>query len=210
MGRSFAQLGQCWRARVLASERHDDYRGHPAREQCTVRPSTKGNPEGNSVTTEDPHADATLSASDSGEPEPFTAAAADARMLKIPLIWVSVAGTIATIISAILFGEKGLIAGVLGTLVVMGFFGGGQYIVARVLRNNPMVAMNMAMLVYVGQMAIMLVLLLLLQDATFFNAKAFAITVVACIFVWTGAMAYSMMRTKILYVEPGSGPGQPY
>ncbi len=143
-------------------------------------------------------------------PAPFTAAAADARMLKIPLLWVICAGTIATIVSGVVAGTQGLIGGIIGTLVVTGFFGGGQYIVARVLRNNPMVAMNMAMLVYVGQMAIMFLLLLLLRDATFFNPKAFAGTVVVCAFVWTGAMAYAMMRTKVLYVEPGSGPGKPY
>jgi len=167
-------------------------------------------PEGSAVSNDDSNTDATLNASGGSGPEPFTAAAADARMLKIPLIWVICAGTLVTVISAVLIGSKGLIAGVLGTLVVTGFFGGGQYIVARVLRNNPMVAMNMAMLVYVGQMAVMFLLLLVLRDATFFNAKAFAITVVVCAFVWTGAMAYAMMRTKVLYVEPGSGPGQPY
>ncbi len=192
-------MGQCLGRVVLASDANDNELG-------------EGSPESSAVSNDhpdvDPSTDAPGTSSDKQGPEPFTAAAADARMLKIPMLWVISAGLIVTVISTILLGSKGLIAGVLGTVVVTGFFGGGQYIVARVLRNNPMVAMNMAMLVYVGQMAIMFLLLLFLRDATFFNPKAFAITVVVCAFVWTGAMAYAMMRTKVLYVEPGSGPGQ--
>ena len=97
----------------------------------------------------------------------------------------------------------------IGTIVVVAFFGGGQYVVTRVLRNNPMIAMNTALLVYLVQMAVMFGLILLLQDATFFNPKAFALTIVACALVWTVAMVIAMTRSKVLYVEPGSGPVKP-
>ena len=68
--------------------------------------------------------------------------------------------------------------------------------------------MNTALLVYVVQMAVMFGLILVLQDATFFNPKAFALTIVGCALVWTIAMVLTMTRTKVLYVEPGSGPGK--
>ena len=103
-------------------------------------------------------------------PAPYSAEAADAQMLRIPIISVAITGI--------------------------------------VLRNNPAIAMNTALLVYVVQMAVMFGLILILQDATFFNPKAFALTIVACALVWTIAMVLTMTRTKVLYVEPGSGPGK--
>ncbi len=141
-------------------------------------------------------------------PEPYSAEAADSRLLRIPLISVAITGIVIAILAFIFGGTDGLVAGVIGTVVVVGFFGGGQYVVTRVLRNNPAIAMNTALLVYVVQMAVMFGLILVLQDATFFNPKAFALTIVGCAFVWTIAMVITMTRTKVLYVEPGSGPGQ--
>lgn len=140
-------------------------------------------------------------------PEQYTAAAMDARMLRVPLTSVIVVGVLATIVVTVIFGSSGLIAGALGTIVVAAFFGIGQYVVSRVLRNNPMVAMNAALLTFVLQMLCLFILLLLLRNATFFNTKAFAATIVACALAWTIAMVVVLMRTKVLYVEPGSGPG---
>ena len=144
------------------------------------------------------------------QPDQYTAAAMDSRMLWIPLACVTVVGIITTIVCVIVAGGPGLTAGVIGTLVVGAFFGGGQYVVSRVLRNNPMVAMNTALLVYVVQMAVLFGLLLVLRDATFFAPKAFAATVVICAFTWTIAMLVVMTKTKVLYVEPGSGPQKNY
>lgn len=141
-------------------------------------------------------------------PEPYSAEAADARLLRIPLVSVTITGLVVTVLAYIFAGVNGLVAGVIGTVVVVAFFGGGQYIVTRVLRNNPMIAMNTALLVYLVQMAVMFGLILVLQDATFFNPKAFALTIVACALVWTVAMVIALTRSKVLYVEPGSGPSQ--
>ena len=141
-------------------------------------------------------------------PEPYTAEAADKQMLRVPIISVTITGIVITLLAYIFAGGQGLVAGIIGTLVVVGFFGGGQYAVTRVLRNNPAIAMNTALLVYLIQMAVMFGLILVLQDATFFNPKAFALTIVGCALVWTIAMVLTLTRTKVLYVEPGSGPGQ--
>ena len=141
-------------------------------------------------------------------PAPYSAEAADAQMLRIPIISVAITGIVVTVLAYIFGGVNGLVAGLIGTIVVLGFFGGGQYVVTRVLRNNPAIAMVTALLVYVVQMVVMFGLILILQDATFFNPKAFALTIVACALVWTIAMVLTMTRTKVLYVEPGSGPGK--
>ena len=158
--------------------------------------------------TQLPEDQSSSSGGTSSTPEPYTAEAADARLLRIPIISVTITGLVVTVLAYIFAGVNGLVAGLIGTIVVVAFFGGGQYVVTRVLRNNPMIAMNTALLVYLVQMAVMFGLILLLQDATFFNPKAFALTIVACALVWTVAMVIAMTRSKVLYVEPGSGPGQ--
>lgn len=143
---------------------------------------------------------------DDSPPEPYTAAAMDARMLRVPLTSVVVIGIVATIVAGLVAGGSGVLAGVIATVIVGAFFGIGQYVVSRVLRNNPAVAMNTALLTFVLQMLALFILLLLLRDATFFNVKAFAATIVACALAWTFAMVWVLMRTRVLYVEPGTGP----
>jgi|GEM_PF-1439236 len=141
----------------------------------------------------------------SSTPEsPFSAAATDKRLLIYPLSAVLVAGIICTTIASAMAGTKGLLAGVLATLVVLGFFGGGQYVVARVLRRNPGIALNTALLVYVIQMLVLFILLAVLQDATFFAPKAFALTVVAGVLTWTVAAMAVLMKSQVLYVEPAT------
>lgn len=143
------------------------------------------------------------------KPAQHTAAAADARLVWIPAVASLVAGAIATAASAVLAGVPGAIGGIIGTVVVVAFFGSGQLVVGRVLRTNPAIAMNTALLVYVLQILVLFVLLMLLKHATFMAPRAFGATVLACAMVWIAAAVTTMLRTRVLYVEPGSGPGSP-
>jgi ATP synthase protein I len=111
-------------------------------------------------------------------------------------------GIVATIIGTVMAGSKGLIAGVLGTVIAVGFFAAGQYIVGRVLRDSPETAFMTALAVYMGQILILFVILLVLQDATFFAPKVFAATIIACTLSWILASALVTWRTKVLYVDP--------
>ncbi len=117
-----------------------------------------------------------------------------------------VVGVIATIIGTVVASTKGLVGGVLGTLIVLVFFTIGQVILGSVLKNNPQMAMTVAMALYLAKIGVLLVLLLLLQDATFFAPKVFAATIVACTLTWTFVEVWVFSRTKVLYVEPGGGP----
>ncbi len=136
----------------------------------------------------------------------YSAAAADRKMIVIPLIAVSIAGVIAMVICTALAGGKGLLAATIGTVVVLAFFGGGMAVVARVLRNNPAIAMGVALLTFVVQILFLFILLILLREATFFAPRAFAATILGCTLVWTFAAILVLARTKVLVVEPGSGP----
>lgn len=134
-----------------------------------------------------------------------TAQGIDARVLRMAGGVTLVVGVIATIIGTILQGTQGLIAGICGTLLVLVFFSAGQLVLGWVLANNPQMALTFAMVIYLVKIGALLVLLLLLQDATFFAPKVFAATVLACTLAWTIAEVWLFNRTKVLYVDP-EGP----
>lgn len=135
-----------------------------------------------------------------------TAAANDKRLVVIPLIITAIAGLVCVVLATLLGSEGSLLASVLGVLVVLLFFGLGQYAVAWVLRNRPEISMGVAVLVYLTQMIFLFILMIVLKDATFFNSKVFALTIVACALVWTAAAITTLIKSNVLYVEPGSGP----
>lgn len=130
----------------------------------------------------------------------------------IPLIVTGAVGVVATVVSIVVAGLAGLFGGLLGTVVVVAFFGLGQLVVARTLRTNPAIALNMAMLVYLVQIIVLFVLLLLLKHVTVLAPKAFAATIFAGVIAWIVSALVTMSRTRVLYVEPDPdntcGPGQ--
>ncbi len=139
-------------------------------------------------------------------PEPqsqrFTAASVERRLIAIQLVVTGVVGVAATVVCVLVAGLAGLFGGLLGTVVVLGFFGLGQLVVARTLRTNPAVALNVAMLVYLVQIVVLFVLLLLLKHVTVLAPKAFAATIFAGVIAWTASALTTMSRTRVLYVEP--------
>lgn len=126
-------------------------------------------------------------------------------MLRSAGVATLLVGIVGTVIGAVVAGTQGIIAGALGTLIVLVFFSVGQLVLGAVLRNNPQNALMVAMALYLVKIGVLLVLLLVLQDATFFAPKVFAGVIVACTLAWTFVEVWVFSRTKVLYVEPGGG-----
>ncbi|MFI0433375.1 MAG: hypothetical protein ACH36H_09550 [Candidatus Nanopelagicales bacterium] len=127
-------------------------------------------------------------------------------LVRIPALVTLVVGVIATIAGTVLAGGKGLLGGILGTVVVVGFFAAGQLIVGRVLRTNPALGLNVALLVYIVQIGVLLVLLLVLKNASFFAPKVFAFTVMACVLAWVLGSVFAFARHRQPTIVPGSAP----
>ena len=113
-----------------------------------------------------------------------------------------VVGVIGTVIGGVVAGTPGVIGGALGTVIVLVFFSVGQLVLGAVLKNNPQNAMLVAMTLYLVKIGVLLVLLLVLQDATFFAPKVFAAVIVSCTLAWTFMEVWIFSRTKVLYVDP--------
>lgn len=116
-------------------------------------------------------------------------------------------GVVATVISTITEGGQGLVGAVLATAIVVIFFSAGQLVLGRVIAANPQMALTAALMIYLIKIGILLALLILLSGATFFDPKAFGLTIVACTIAWTCMELWVYSTAKVLYVQPGSGPG---
>jgi len=116
----------------------------------------------------------------------------------------AVAGVIVVIISGIMSGGSAALGAVLGTVLVIVFFSVGQFALGSVLRNNPQMALTMAMTIYLVKIGVLLVILVLFADTTAFNTKTFALAILVCTLVWTVMEVWIFGTTKVLYVEPNS------
>jgi len=132
----------------------------------------------------------------------------DVLVLRRAGVATLIVGVLGTVIGWAVAGTKGLIAGALGTVIVLVFFSIGQIVLGSVLKNNPQNAMLVAMTLYLVKIGVLLVLLLVLQDATFFAPKVFAAVIVACTLAWTFMEVWVFSRTKVLYVDPAGAPGR--
>lgn len=124
--------------------------------------------------------------------------------LRKPVLGTLTVGIIGTVIGTAVAGTPGLIAGVMATVVVLGFFGLGQLAIQKVLANNPALGLNAALGVYLGQVIVLFLMLALLKDATFFDPKVFAGVVAVCAIVWTGLIVVALSSRPTAYVEPES------
>lgn len=129
----------------------------------------------------------------------------DARIpLRGAAIPTAVAGAIATAISAVVVGSKGLIGALFATLLVLAFFAFGQVALERLTRNNPQMLMAAALLVYTTQILLVGIVLAVFKNTTLFDTKVFAFTLLGCVLIWTGFQVRAGMKAKLYYVETTS------
>ena len=72
-------------------------------------------------------------------------------------------------------------------------------------RVSPLMMLNVALLTYLVKIILLAVLLVVFKDATAFDTKAFAWSILVSTLVWIAAELRTFARTRILYVEPDQG-----
>lgn len=125
----------------------------------------------------------------------------DARILRGSAIIAAPVGVVATVVSAIVAGEKGLIGGLVAVAVVAVFFGLGTAALMRITRDSPQVAMTAGLLVYAVQILLIGVFIVVFQNTTLFNSRAFALTLLATALSWVGGQVKQSLTAKMLYVD---------
>jgi ATP synthase protein I len=125
-----------------------------------------------------------------------------AVVLRRSAVVTAPAAVVMIVLSAILAGGKGLLGGVLGAGLVAAFFGISALVVSWVGARRPNAMMAAALGTYVAKILVLLFLVARFGGTTAFNGRAFGLTAIGCILVWSGAQAVISMRLKVPYVEP--------
>lgn len=141
--------------------------------------------------------------------KPASAATLDVKILRSAGVATLLVGLVCLGVGGSLRGGPGAVGAALGTAIVLVFFSIGQFVLGRVLRSNPELAMTVALMVYLVKIGVLFVFILLFAGTTAFDNRVFALTIVVCTITWTIAEVWVFARTKVLVVEPGSGPGRP-
>lgn len=126
----------------------------------------------------------------------------DARILRGAAIIAAPLGIAATVVSALVAGEKGLIGALVALAVVAVFFGLGTWALMRITQNTPQVAMTAGLLVYFVQILLIGVFIIVFQDTTLFNSRAFALSLLVTALAWVGGQVRYSLTSKMLYVHP--------
>jgi ATP synthase protein I len=126
----------------------------------------------------------------------------DARILRGAAIIAAPVGVVATAVSAVLAGEKGLMGGLVAVAVVGIFFAFGSWALMTMTAERPQVAMAAGMLVYAVQILMIGVFIVVFRDTTLFNGKAFGLTLLVTALSWVGGQVKQSLTSRMLYVDP--------
>jgi ATP synthase protein I len=126
----------------------------------------------------------------------------DARILRGAAMIAAPVGIVATVVSVLVDGEKGMIGALAGLAVVAFFYGLGFAALMRLTRDRPQVAMTAGMLIYAVQILLMGVFIIVFKGTTLFNGKAFALTLLVTALAWIGGQVRHSLAGRMLYVDP--------
>jgi ATP synthase protein I len=125
----------------------------------------------------------------------------DARILRGAALPTCLAGLAAVAVCAAVAGSKGVIAAIMGTVLVVVFFTISLVAVTYAARISPQAMLPAALGSYVVKLLVIYSALAALQGVTIWNQRAFAWTVLALTLVWVFAEARGLIKTKMLYVD---------
>ncbi len=124
------------------------------------------------------------------------------RIVRRSAAVAAVAALVMAVLGAVLGGSKGLIGAAIGVAVVAAFFGLSVLVVGRFARVSMQAMMGAAIITYLVKIVILIIVFGQLQNTTAFNPRAFGLTVLVCVLVYSAAQVIWSVRLKTLYVEP--------
>ncbi|WP_449062229.1 hypothetical protein [Planomonospora algeriensis] len=130
----------------------------------------------------------------------------DVRVLKGAAIPTAVVGAAVIGVAALLAGGAGALGALIGLATVAVFFTVGLVAVSYASRVSPAVMMVAAVTTYAVKVLVIMALLRAFESATAFEPTAFGWSAIVCTVVWTAGEMRGFVKTKMLYVDPGS-PG---
>jgi ATP synthase protein I len=125
-----------------------------------------------------------------------------ARIARRSAVVAAIAAAVMAALFGALGGGKALAGALIAVVIVALFFGISVFTVSRAARISPQAMMATALGTFIIKFLLLLAFVGAFQNTTAFNPKAFGLTALGCILVYTGAQVVWSMRLKTFYVEP--------
>ncbi|MBR7824968.1 hypothetical protein KDK95_01515 [Actinospica sp. MGRD01-02] len=128
--------------------------------------------------------------------------AEDVRALRQSAVPTAAVGLVCVGVGALVAGGKGALGAVLALAVVTVFFMISVYVVGRAAKVSPQAMMIAALGSYMVKIIALAAILNAFQGTTLFNGQVFGFSAVALILTWSATQVRTMVKSKVLYVEP--------
>lgn len=118
--------------------------------------------------------------------------------------WPTLAvGIVCVAVAWFLEAAPGLVGALVAVVTVLTFFGASLVVMSRTAKISPVNVMAVGVLTYVTKVGLLGLLFLLLHDAPWMSAQAFALTAMICAAVWMPAEIWAFGKARMLvYDEP--------
>jgi hypothetical protein len=93
-------------------------------------------------------------------------------------------------------GERGALSALVGGLVAFAVFGAGLFAITKVVEGPPGLSIAGALVVYFGQLVILLFVIVWLRDARWLDGRAFVAAVLAEGLIWQIGQVTGFLRAR--------------
>jgi len=113
-------------------------------------------------------------------------------------LWPAVATAVAGIVLAsVLFGVRGGVSALVGAAVAFASSLATWWLMRRTAALNPVMVMAGALGGFVGKMILLLLVLMVLREISWFHIRSLAYTMLAVVIVWAVMDTVAFRRTKL-------------
>jgi ATP synthase protein I len=113
-------------------------------------------------------------------------------------LWPGVATAVTGIVVAsVLFGVRGGVSALVGAVVAFASSLATWWLMRRTAALNPMMVMAGALGGFVGKMVLLLLVLMVLREISWFHVRSLAYTMLAVVIVWAAMDTVAFRRTKL-------------
>ena len=131
-------------------------------------------------------------------------------MLRGALLPSTVAGALA-VVGVVLWrgGSDALLGGLIGLVVSVGFFASGMFLLSRLVRSaSPHAFFAVAMAVYLGQVIVLLLVIMLFNDAPSVDGVSLGVVALVVTIVWQVFAMRALRRARVPVYDASTGPGE--
>lgn len=128
-------------------------------------------------------------------------------LLRRSLTVGAAAAVVCLVVAVVMGGLNALLSALLGSLMVLVFFGARLLVMRRTARSNPQMVLVAALGVYTVKIVLLGVAMILLMGVSWVVGPALGLSVIACAVAWLAAEMHAFVKLRVPVF--GSGDAAP-